>query len=754
MGWGSNLEEMSGAGSKEPHRGAGHDLAGDGWGGLAAMLVALPSAIAFGVSTLSQAGPGLAAQGALMGILGAVLLGLVAPILGGTPRLISAPCAPAAMVLGGLAAELAARGNGTTADPAAILLLLALVTASAGALQLLFGILRGGQLIKYIPYPVVAGYLSGVGIKIILDQLPKLAGIGHGTSLGQGLTHPGPYLLPAACVSAASIAGMLLGPRLTRKVPAPIIALGAGVTAYWIATPAWPALATLAGNPLLIGPIEGGVSSFTAAFDRWSLLPRMDLGLVLHALATAGTLAVLLSIDTLKTCVILDTLTRSRHDSNKELRGQGLGNLASALCGGMAGAGTSGATLVNLASGARSRRSGLLAGVFSLLALLVLSPLIAWIPRPALAGILVIVGFRMVDRHSLTLLKQRSTHLDFAVILSVIILAVTAPLLVASGAGLGLAILLFLREQIRTNVIRRRRYADTAFSRRKYLPDDLEVLVAHGRETAVVELQGSLFFGTTDQLMSQLESEIKSCRRIILDMRRVSSVDFTATHMLAQMAAMLGERGGELVFADISRSDASGRNIEAYLEEAGLGRADAPYRTFGSLDEALEYVEDRVLEEEERLGKGHGAPLELADFDLLRGLDDEARAALAAIAEERELKEGTPIFRAGERGDEIFLVRKGTVKILLRLSDGRARHLASFARKDFFGDMAFIDAEPRSADAVAATRCWLYVLSRRACDQLTATRPGVGAALFRRLARALAHRLRQTDGQLRELEEG
>ncbi len=716
------------------------------------MLVALPSAIAFGVATLSQAGPGLAAQGALLGIIGTVALGLVAPLFGGTPRLISAPCAPAAMVLGGLAAELAASSNGH--DPSVIILLLLVVTATAGALQFGFGLAGGGQLIKYIPYPVVAGYLSGVGIKIILDQIPKLFGLTHGVTLWQGLAHPDATVAPAVMVSVAAIAGMLVGPRITKLVPAPIFALIAGLSVYWGLVPWHPALGTLADNTLVIGTIAGGVDAITGSLARWQNIRLIDPSILAHSLATAGTLAVLLSIDTLKTCVILDTLTHSRHQSNRELRGQGLGNLAAALCGGMAGAGTSGATLVNLAGGGRTRLSGFFAGAFALLALLVLSPAIAWIPRPALAGILIVVGFRMIDRHSFALLRQRSTHLDFAVILIVIVLAVTAPLLVASGAGLGLAILLFLREQIRMNVIRRRRYADTAFSRRKYLPDDRAVLEKRGRETSVVELQGSLFFGTTDQLMSQLEDDIKSCRRIVLDLRHVSSIDFTATHMLAQIAAMLGDRGGELLFAEVARSRPTGRNLEAYLEEAGLGHGAAPLRTFGSLDEALEFVEDRVLEEEDRLGKGHGAPMELAEFDLMRGIDEETRAALLAIMEQREIEEGTVIFRAGDTGDELFLVRKGTVKILLKLSDGRDRHLASFARRDFFGDMAFIDAEPRSADAVAASRCWLYVLSRRRCDALAATHPVLAATLFRRLARALAHRLRQTDGQLRELEEG
>ncbi len=123
---------------------------------------------------------------------------------------------------------------------------------------------------------------------------------------------------------------------------------------------------------------------------------------VIQVLVPALTLAVLLSIDTLKTCVVIDAMTRSRHDSNRELIGQGLGNIASALIGGIPGAGTMGASLVNVSSGGTTKLSGLMAGVFSLAAFLLLAPLIAWVPVAALAAILIVIGFRMIDRHSLT----------------------------------------------------------------------------------------------------------------------------------------------------------------------------------------------------------------------------------------------------------------------------------------------------------------------------------------------------------------
>ena len=159
------------------------NIAGDVWGGLAAMLVALPSAIAFGVTVYAPLGGAQAAQGALAGIIGAMALGLVAASLGGAPRLISAPCAPAVAILSAFAIERVAHGT----DVASVVLMLTLVGLLAGGFQVLFGVLRLGHLIKYMPYPVVSGYLSGVGLIIIGSQVPKLLGTSGGLTVWAAL---------------------------------------------------------------------------------------------------------------------------------------------------------------------------------------------------------------------------------------------------------------------------------------------------------------------------------------------------------------------------------------------------------------------------------------------------------------------------------------------------------------------------------------------------------------------------------------
>ncbi|HOW88789.1 MAG TPA: SulP family inorganic anion transporter, partial [Elusimicrobiales bacterium] len=371
----------------------------DAWGAAAAMLVALPSAIAFGVAMYAPLGPGFAGAGALAGIIGTAALGILAPALGGAPRVVSAPCAPAAAVMAALCAELLAGGS----SPERIAVTMALVGLCAGALQVLFGALGGGRLIKYIPYPVVTGYMTGVGLMIILKQtgpffgFPKAAG-------AAGLLSPSSWQWPSFFVASVTAAATIAGPRLTKRLPAAIVGLGAGIAAHAAAGLFRPGLLSLDSNPFIIGAVStdpGAVLSGVASNIRaLGLLGFRDIpGVLVPAL----TLSVLLSIDTLKTCVVADSLVRSRHDSDRELRGQGAGNMVSAALCGMPGAGTLGATMVSIASGGKTRFAGILEGAFALAAALALGGAIGRIPLAALAGLLTVVGARMIDRGSLRL---------------------------------------------------------------------------------------------------------------------------------------------------------------------------------------------------------------------------------------------------------------------------------------------------------------------------------------------------------------
>ena len=721
--------------------------AGDFWGGLAAMLVALPSAIAFGVTIYSPLGTSYAAQGALAGILGVTALGLIAPALGGTNRLITAPCAPAAAVLSAFAVEFM-HGGGSLESA---LLMVSMLGLMAGLLQIFFGVVRIGRLIEYMPYPVVSGYLSGVGLYIIAGQVPKFLGVPKDMHFWESLATPGMWKWQGMVVGAVTIGVMLVAPKLTRVVPAAILALLAGVLTYFGLGQLDPALLTLAGNPFVVGSLGGGGSFTDAMAGRWHAMADITLDQIIHIAVPALTLAVLLSIDTLKTCVVLDALTRSRHNSNRELIGQGMGNVASAVIGGIPGAGTMGATLVNISSGAMTRYSGIFEGVLALIAFLALGAMISWVPVAALAAILIVIGIRMIDKHSFNFLKQRTTILDFAVIAAVVVTALTVSLIAASGIGIVLAVFLFVREQIGGTIVRRKLSCNEIFSKHVRTQEEMEILVARGERSVVVELQGSLFFGTTNQLYSALEPELKTRDYVILDMRRVQSVDVTAAHMLDQVKDMLAERHGFLIFSQLPKNLPSGRDMQKYFDQVGLVRPESPVRVFGELDEALEWVEGLILKEalcelseKEALG--------LSEIELFKGRKAETLAALEQSMEKRSYKTGDKIFKRGDSGDELFLIRRGAVRIMLPLSEQQSHHLGTFGRGSFFGEMAFLDGDVRSADAVAFSDTELYVLSRKTFNTVAEEHKKLAIGLMEGLASVLASRLRYTNTELRALE--
>ena len=723
---------------------------GDFWGGLAAMLVALPAAIAFGVTIYSAIAPAHAALGALAGIIGATVIGLIASILGGTDRLISAPCAPAAAVLSafaiGMAHDGVAAGN--------IILMLLMLGILAGLFQVLFGVVGIGRLIKYIPYPVVSGYLTGVGLIIIGSQISKLVGAETGTPWHQSLISPWLWDWRAVAIGGATIAAMLLGPSLTRKLPGTILGIIAGGATYFALATQDASLFEVANNPLIIGPLGASGDGYVASITgRWHEIGDIRLSQVAALMGSALTLAVLLSIDTLKTCVVLDQMTRSQHNPNRELVAQGIANVASSSVGGIPGAGTMGATLVNLSSGATTRASGLVEGISALVFALVLSNFIAWIPVSALAGILIAVGVRMIDREPLRFIQSPATVFDFGVVVAVVVVALSVGLIAASGVGVAMAIILFLREQIGGSVIRHKFYVNQMSSNWHRPESETHILEQKGDQAVIFTLQGSLFFGTTQQLYALLEPELKTRNFIILDLKRVQSVDVTAAHMLRQVRDALAERKALLLLSNVREKLPNGRNLREFLEQTGVTENAETVRLFNELDSAIEWVEDRLLGEEELSQPAAETAMELAEMELFKNRKDETLVDLEARLEKRTYPAGAPVYSRGEPGDAIYLIRRGSVKIFAPLGAGRTRHIATFGRGDFFGGLAFLDGRSRGNDAVAATETEFFVLSLEQYTILAEEHKKLALTLLTAISRSLALRLRHADTEIAMLQE-
>jgi len=299
--------------------------------------------------------------------------------------------------------------------------------------------------------------------------------------------------------------------------------------------------------------------------------------------------------------------------------------------------------------------------------------------------------------------------------------------------------------------VRRRLLGNQSFSKRVRTQAEMQILAARGDCAAICELQGSLFFGTTNQLYTALEADLKTRRYLILDLRRVQTVDVTAAHMLEQIEDMLAERGGCLIFSQVPHRLPTGRDIRQYLDEVGLLRPGGGAKVFDELDQAQEWVEDQIIAAA-ALELAAESALALGELELFRGRKAETLAALEQHMEQRSFKAGERIFARGDTGDELFLIRRGAVRILLPIDATLTHHLGTFGRGAFFGEMAFLDGEPRSADAVAFSDVELYVLSRRTFDAFAEEHKRAALALMEGIASVLASRLRYTNAELRALE--
>jgi SulP family sulfate permease len=726
---------------------------GDFWGGLASMLVALPAAVAFGVTVYSTIGPQYAAFGALAGILGAAALGLIAPIFGGTDRLISAPCAPAAAVLAAFAIDLVHQG----VDPGVIVLLMTVLGILTGLIQILIGFLGIGRMIKYIPYPVASGYLSGVALLIIGSQMPNFFGAPANTFWLQALLAPDIWDWRGLAIGIATVLATLCAPKFIKTIPPTIVGILAGVLTYIALASNDSSMLELSGNKLVIGPL-GATSEgyFSLLTNRWFQIGELKLSQIASLAVSALTLAALLCIDTLKTCVVLDQLTSTRHEPNRELAAQGLGNVIASAIGGMPGAGTMGATMINLRSGAKTRISGIVEGVLALLVTLLLSAFVAWIPIAALSGVLIVVGFRMIDTDPLRFLESRATVLDFAVVLAVIGVTLTVGLIAASVVGVFFSVVLFLREQVGGNVIRRKSFLSQRSST-WYRPEaETRILEQKGDSAVVFELQGSLFFGTAHRLYQMLEPELRIRDYVIIDMQRVQSVDVTAAQMLKLVRDTLHERGVPLLLSNVRESLPNGRNLREFLALTGLTTeknsskiaSNSPVIIFPTLEEAIKWAEDCLVGAPEHVPENLD-PLELQEMALFQGRKDSMLSALEACLEKRSWKAGSKIYARNDTGNELYLIRSGEVRILGSIGGSRQlHHIATFGRGEFFGGLAFLDRRPRGNDAVVHKDAEMFVLTFDKFMLLAEEHKRVAFILLSDIARTLAIRLRHADGEL------
>ncbi len=499
------------------------NVRGDILGGLTAAVVALPLALAFGETALGDGG-------AIYGLYGAVIVGFLAALFGGTPSQVSGPTGPMSVTVAVLVIAILQKESLSSLPAEQIVPLIMGAVIVGGIFQILFGLLKLGKYITLVPYSVVSGFMSGIGFIIIATQLGPLLGIQTDKGVLNGLIslsqNFAPFL-PAVVVSALTMIIVFFAPRkITQWVPSPLLAL-------LIITP----LSVLIfndsnliekGKDVLprIGNIPEGGLQFSMPDFKYKTL-----------ILTGGLqLAVLGAIDSLLTSLVADNITQTRHDSNRELIGQGIGNAVGGFFGGLPGAGATMRTVINVKSGGMTPLSGMTHSIVLLIVLVAAGPLASQIPKALLAGILIKVGLDIIDWRFLLRAHKLSIK-TAAVMYGVLLMTVFWNLIWAVLVGVFVANMLTIDSITQTQLegMDEDNPIDNKSLNNAQLPsDEKDLLDKCGGEVMLFRLKGPLSFGAAKGISERMML-IKKYKFLILDITDVPRMGVTASLAIEDM---------------------------------------------------------------------------------------------------------------------------------------------------------------------------------------------------------------------------
>lgn len=481
-----------------------NNLRGDIYGGLTAAVVALPLAMAMGVA--SGAGP-------IAGMYGAIFVGFFAALLGGTPAQVSGPTGPMTVVMSAIFIQYTGMYPDDPMQGAALAFT---VVALGGLFQIALGLLKFGKYIELVPHPVVSGFMTGIGVIIILLQFGPLFGhagdskpLQAAESLPQYIQQ---YDIPSLLLGIAALV-IVYGvpfflPRLARLVPSPLLALIIGTLLYLFVFPD-------SGTPV-IGEIPTGLPDFH--------MPVIEPALMMQMIASGLTLAGLGAIDSLLTSLVADNITRTQHKPDRELIGQGIGNTIAGLFGGLPGAGATMRTVVNVNAGGRTPISGALHSIILLLIVLGAGSLASDIPKAVLAGILIKVGTDIVDWDYLKRLRH-APKAGVMIMLTVLFITVFVDLLLAFGVGMVMASFLFMKRMTDMQIANMRPV--TAPGGEVPLTDqEADIMKQAEGKILLFHLSGPISFSSA-KAMVRRHSAVVDYDYMVLDLSEVPSIDFT-----------------------------------------------------------------------------------------------------------------------------------------------------------------------------------------------------------------------------------
>ena len=730
-------------------------IRGDLSGAVSAAIISIPLSLGYGMIVYGPLGAGFLPFAALLGIYGCLLGGICASLLGGTEIQITAPKAPLSLILAAFVAPLTLSVQVPDEASRNILIvgLASLCVLTGGVIQFLFGALRLGNLIKYVPYPVVSGFMNGIALILIYEQTAPLIGAGGHVSPFEVFYNPAVVQPFTFIVGLTTIIVIFFAGRLMKAVPASLIGLVAGTALFY-------ALKNIAGISAL-GPVIGNFSFQWPKPDilpnAFRLLGNVDLAdLFPRILITGFVLGAIGSLESLLSALAADNMAGTRHKSNQELIGQGIGNVVNAVFSALPSAGSELHDMANYRAGGRTSRSSLLCVILILLIVMTLGSVIGKIPLTVIAGIIVSVGFGLFDKWTWDLFRnlrqageqRKRIVANLTVTIMVALITVCVNLIVAVLIGIAIASGLFV-VRMGKSIVKRKYEGDQIRSKKVRSIKNNMLLEERGKGIIVYELRGPLFFGSADNLAREIESTMNRCTYCILDMKRVNEIDSTGAKILGQISKKVTASGKYLLISYLKDNP----SLSNFLKAMGAYKVLSEDCFFPDTDAALEWAEDNVLTQSLELAGASGA-IQLEQMDILRDFTPQEVHALEQKLTRKTFNAGEIIVKEGDTDRNLFFLVKGLVSVRIHLPESdRYKRLVTYSSGVTFGEMAFLDGSPRSADVWSDEDSEVYLLSPDEFAVLQDESPQIAVKLIRNIALEISDRLRIITNEVRALEE-
>ena len=707
-------------------------------------IICLAVLVAVGTLGVGALGREHLARGVVAALLAAIVGGIWVAATLRAPAAITSPASSVVVIYAALAADLAARGHSF----AQIWVGLSLCVVLMGVLLVFAAWMRIADAVKFLPSPVTAGFVTGIGLLIIWAQVPSLLGLegrlaSHGSGTLTELVKPGALATGAAAAFAA-----WWWPRRKWPGPGALVALLVGSAVHHLLNAA--GLATSLGP--VLGPLDIQATAVSSAVTVWQ---GVDPSMLFATVQRVAPYAAFLVLQAVMNAAVNASTAATMMDAppvplDRLLRVEGIANIACGLLGAMPV--VSSAPLTVAAAGQRANHRIIIAAFLLLLVGLLLGGrVLSQVPIAALAGILVISGYALIDKWALGLIGRvwrGGWRAESQAVLNLALVAAVAAAFFAGGVPMALLVgAVLAMVLLAVNLSRTTTFTmvegPALVSTRSWPPAQAQALVPLRDEIALVRPRGGLFFGTADQLARRLAELRPAVRYCIVDLARTTTIDATACQMLAASARRLQARGVEVLLAGVPSASTRARE----LVTQGLNMPRGADGWFDDADHAIEWIEGRQLGTTAGAGEDSGDALERSP--LAAGLAPKSVSQLRERLHPMQMAPGT-LFRKDDPADSMYVVLSGRVEIRVTNQEmARTTRLAAFGPGSVFGEISLLSTGQRSADAVCVEESLLLELRREDFDALATANATLHAQLLRNLGVHLANRLVLATGTLK-----